>query len=235
LLATSYAAEVDNNTANDKTIPNVNPDVISKITIDPSSRFHFEVGGVESTVKLWNPLTNQYFTKAGGGGTLTLNGELFKGFRAISANFYNDGSGRYIFGAAPDFIVRPDGSPSLLHSASTVSGFEATIGRFAPYIYYGGVYVDRDTAVDTTGKLIGYGYTGSANSQNRSIQELTGGWTHTIWRDAKYGALQWMFQYAYFFRNPWYVAPNAPKNAHETAVFFNLRYVLPGSAPTIQY
>jgi hypothetical protein len=44
-----------------------------------------------------------------------------------------------------------------------------------------------------------------------------------------------MAQYAYFFRDPWYVALNAPKNAHESAIWFNLRYVLPGTAPTIKY
>jgi hypothetical protein len=235
-LATAYNVEVDNSVNNDRTIPNVHPDIIGKFVVEPSSRFHFEVGGVESTVKLFNPNTQQYFTKAGGGVTATINAELVKNFRVITANYYNDGTGRYIFGAAPNFIVRADGSPSLLHSASTVSGFEATIKNFAPYIYYGGVYIGRDTALDANGTTkIGYGYSGSPNSQNRSIQEITGGWTHTIWRDGKYGALQWMAQYAYFFRNPWYVAPGAPKNAHEHAVWFNLRYVLPGTAPTIQY
>jgi hypothetical protein len=44
-----------------------------------------------------------------------------------------------------------------------------------------------------------------------------------------------MFQYAYFLRNPWFVALGAPKDAHESALWFNLRYVLPGTAPTIQY
>jgi len=36
-------------------------------------------------------------------------------------------------------------------------------------------------------------------------------------------------QCAYFFHNSWYVAPKAPKNAREPAVWFNLRYVLRGS------
>jgi hypothetical protein len=235
-LATTYNAEVDNSVNNDRTIPNVHPDIIAKFVVEPSSRLHLEVGGVESTVKTFNPNTQQYFTKAGGGVTATINAALTKNFRVITANYWNDGAGRYIFGAAPDFIVRADGSPSLLHSGSTVSGFEATIKNFAPYLYYGGVYVGRNTAVDANGKsLIGYGYTGSPNSQNRSIQEITGGWTHTIWRDGKYGALQEMVEYAYFFRNPWFVAPGTPKNAHEHAVWFNLRYVLPGSAPTVEY
>ncbi len=235
-FATNYNTQIDNSVNNDRSIANVHPDIIAKITVDPSSRFHFELGGVESSVRLFNPNTQQYFTKGGGGVSLTLNGEIVKNFRVITANYYNDGAGRYLFGAAPNFIVRADGSPSLVHSASTVSGIEATIKNFAPYAYYGGVYIGRNIALDANGRTpIGYGYSGSPNSQNRSIQEVTAGWTHTLWRDGKYGALQWMFQYAYFFRNPWYVAPGAPKNAHEHALWFNLRYVLPGTAPTVQY
>jgi hypothetical protein len=234
---TAYNAQLDNGVNNDRSVANVHPDIIAKFTIDPNSKVHFEMGGVESTVRLFNPNTQQYFSKAGFGGTLDLHVEVFKNFRVLTNNFWSDGNGRYLFGAAPDFIVRADGSPSLIHSASTVSGLETTIKTvFQPYIYYGGVYISRNTALDLDGKTkIGYGYTGSANSQNRSIQEITGGWNHIIWRDSKYGALQWMAQYAYFFRNPWYVAPSAPKNAHMTAVWFNLRYVLPGSAPTIRY
>jgi hypothetical protein len=234
-LATTYNAELDNSVNNDRTTPNVHPDIIGKLVIQPSSRFHFEVGGVESTVKLFNPNTNTYFTKAGGAGTFAIHAELFKNFRFVTNNFYSDGAGRYLFGAVPNFIVRADGSPSLMHSASTVTGFEATVKNIAPYIYYGGVYAGRNVALDTNGSRIGYGYVGSPNSQNRSIKEITTGYTHTLWRDGKYGALQYMAQYAYFVRNPWYVAPNSPKNAHETAVWFNLRYVLPGSAPTIKY
>jgi hypothetical protein len=233
---TQNNTQIDNSVNNDRTVANVHPDIIAKLVIEPSSRFHFEVGGVESTVKLFNQTTNTYFTKAGGGATFAINAELVKNFRFVTNNFWSDGAGRYLFGAVPNFIVRADGSPSLMHSASTVTGFEATMKNLAPYIYYGGVYAGRNTALDANGTTrIGYGYTGSPNSQNRSIQEITTGYTHTLWRDGKYGALQYMAQYAYFVRNPWYVAPNSPKNAHETAVWFNLRYVLPGSAPTIKY
>jgi len=235
-LVNFYNPQVDNSVFNDRTTPNLYPDLISKIAWDPSSRFHFEVGGIQSSLRLFNPITNRHFIKAGGGVTLVLNAEVVKNVRVITANFWSDGAGRYLFGVAPNFIVRADGSPSLVHSGSTVSGVEATIGNFAPYVYYGGVYIGRNTAFDANGTtLIGYGYTGSPNSQNRSVQEITGGWTHTLWRDGKYGALQWMAQYAYFFRNPWFVAPNAPKGAHQNAVWFDFRYVLPGTAPTIEY
>jgi hypothetical protein len=38
-------------------------------------------------------------------------------------------------------------------------------------------------------------------------------------------------------RDPWYVnlAAGAPKNAHESAIWFNLRYLLPGQAPSVHY
>jgi TolA-binding protein len=235
IFATNYGAQVDANNGNDIGTPALAPDIISKLVIQPNSMLHFEVGGVEGQVKLFNQTTNTYFTKTGGGGFFNFNVGP-SNLKIISNNYWDDGEGRYIFGLAPDFIIRPDGSPSLMHSGSTTDGVEARFGKTQWYAYYGGTYVGRDTAIDANGKtLIGYGFTGSANSQNRAIQEITTGFIQTLWNDGKYGAIQLMGQYAYFVRNPWYVAVNAPKNAHEDAIWFNLRYVLPGTAPTIKY
>ncbi len=157
--------------------PQLTPDFISKIAWDPGSRFHAEVGGVVSTFKIVNPnnlalgVTN---TKAGGGVLVGMNGEIFKGFRLITTNFWSDGDGRYLFGTAPDVVVNANGTMSLLHSGGTVDGFESRIGsKLLLFMYYGGIYIGRDVVIDTTGKLVGYGYTGSANSQNRAIQEGT--------------------------------------------------------------
>jgi hypothetical protein len=235
-LGTAIGGQVDQNLANGVATPNVHPDIIGKLAFDPSSRVHFEIVGVEDTVKLFNPLTNQYHTKAGGGGSLNGNFEILPGLRLVTNNFWSDGAGRYIFGLAPNFIVRSDGSPSLVHAGSTVSGFEYGHKNSQFYAYYGGVYVGRNTALDANGTTkIGYGYTGSPNGQNKTTQEATIGLTQTLFRDAKYGAVQLMFQYAYLFRNSWYVAPGAPKKASENAVWFNIRYVLPGGAPAIKY
>jgi hypothetical protein len=234
-LVTPIAGELDQNVTNGVKIPNVHPDIIAKVAFDPSSKVHFEVAGVESTVKLFNPITQQYFTKAGAGGSINANVELFPGLRLVSNNFWSDGEGRYLFGVVPDFIVRADGSPSLIHAGSTVSGFEYARKNSQFYAYYGGIYAGRNTALDLNGSRIGYGYQGSGNGQNKTTQEGTLGWTQTWWRDRKYGAFQTMFQYAYFFRDPWFVAPGAPKITNERAVWFNIRYVLPGSAPTIKY
>ena len=96
-------------------------------------------------------------------------------------------------------------------------------------------WIGRYTVTDpSNSKLVGYGYTGSANSQNRRVAEYTIGFNQTLWKDAKYGALNIMGQYALFTRAPWYVASGTPSKTHMNEVWMNLRYTLPGSAPTLK-
>ena len=40
-----------------------------------------------------------------------------------------------------------------------------------------------------------------------------------------------MGQYEYLMRDPWYVAPGAPKATHDNTIYLNVRYTLPGSMP----
>ena len=209
----------------------LHPDIIAKLALDPSDKFHIEFVGLESTNRISNPASTPAFqtnTKAGGGGEINFNFELFKNFRLIDNNYWNAGGGRYIFGQAPDFIIRADGSLSLVHSASTVAGFEATAGKTLLYAYYGGVYIAKDTAVDTSGKLIGYGPL-SSDGQNRSIQELSFGTNTTLAKSPRWGALNLMFQYSYLQRNPWLVTGTAPSNASLSMGFVNLRYSSAGT------
>ena len=233
--------ELDASVANGQSIANVRPDIIAKLAIQPNSRIHFEFAGVTDQFKIFNPNTTgagalTYFSKVGGGGSVNGNFEVVKNFRIVTNNFWSDGAGRYLFGVAPDFILQANGNPSLIHAGSTLDGFEARVKKTQIYGYYGSIYVGRDTAYDTNGTtLIGYGFHGSANSQNRSTQEGTFGITQTFFNDPKYGAVSMYLDYAYFWRAPWYVAAGAPKNAHQNAVWFDLRYTLPGSAPTIGY
>lgn len=211
----------------------LHPDIIAKLAFDPSNKFHIEFVGVESTNKISNPASTPPFqtnSKAGGGGAINFNVELFKGFRFIDNNYFSSGGGRYIFGQAPDFMIRADGTLSLVHSASTVAGFEATAGKTLFYAYYGGVYIGKNTAVDATGKLIGYGPIAS-DGQNRSIQEITFGTNTTLAKSPKWGAINLMFQYSYLFRNPWLAISPAPSDATSSMGFFNLRYTLPGAPP----
>jgi hypothetical protein len=163
--------------------------------------------------------------------------EIFKGLRLLTNNFWSDGGGRYIFGQAPDLVANANGSISLLHSGSTVTGFEYTNKNTLIFAYYGGIMIGRDIVIDTNGKYVGYGFpngtSNSASGQNRIIQEATFGFNQGIWKHPKYGALNVIGQYSYLTRNPWYVAPSQPINATLNELFVDLRYTLPGSAPTL--
>ena len=212
------------------------PDIISKLAFDPTRKFHLEIAGVLIANKISNPATTppfQTFSNVGGGGSLNLNFDLIRNVRLLTNNFWSDGGGRYIFGQAPDFMIRSNGSLSNVHSGSTVSGFEITAKNTLIYTYYGGVYIQKNTALDTNGSKIGYGPL-SSDGQNRAIQEFTIGTNTTIWRDPKWGALNIITQYSYLQRNPWLAAIGAPDNAHLSMGFFDFRYTLPGAPPNLQ-
>ncbi len=213
--------------------PQLTPDFIAKIAFDPSSRFHAEVGGVVSTFKTLNTANlalGETNTKAGGGVLFGLNGEIVKNIRLITTNFWSNGEGRYLFGQAPDLVVNANSSLSLLHAGGTVDGFEAKAGKWLLFGYYGGIYSGRDSVIDASGKLVGYGYAGSSNSQNKAIQEGTLGFNETLWANPRYGAINLIGQYEYLTRDPWYIG-TGPEATHDSTVFFDVRYTLPGSMP----
>jgi hypothetical protein len=237
-LSSTVSSQFD--AGNSLTVPNLHPDVIGKVAIDKTlgeHAFHFEgVGFFRGFRDTFLSAGNfVHSTKEGGGGAVNLNLEVIKNFRLISNNFFSAGGGRYVFGQEPDLIVRPDGSISLVKTFSTVQGIEATVKpNTLVYGYYGGVVSKKNFVVDTTDPQlanIGYGFPGSPSSQNRAIQEITAGITQTFWRDPRYGALQFLGQYSYVVRSPWFVAPGQPINAHTNMVFLTLRYSLPGSPP----
>jgi hypothetical protein len=222
--------------------PNRGPDVIAKFAVDPSKRFHGEIGGIARFFQTYNQTSKTSYAATGGAGFVNADFGLTKTVRLLTHNYWGDGGGRYIFGQAPDFAIRADGSPSLMHAGSTVDGFEVNHGGNDSFaFYYGLVYVGRDIQLDSTGCAVGWGYyptttpvcAGSSSGQNRTIQEGSVDYIHNFWKSPKYGALTVWFQYSYLTRNPWYVAPGAPTNGSASMGWFDLRYTLPGSAPTL--
>ncbi len=237
-LATSYVSSVISEAANDngnQTTPNLAPDVIVKMAADPTSRIHFEVAGLERAFRAFNLVNGKRFGALGVGGAFNTILGLTDNFRLTSTNFWSDGGGRYLFGQAPDLVVRSDGSLSPVHSGGFTDGFEANVKNTLLYGYWGGTYVGRDVALDTNGSLVGYGYHGASNAQNRMIQEATIGFNQTLWKNARYGALNFMGQYMYEERAPWYYAGGAGgKGTQASTIYFNLRYSLPGSMPSFK-
>lgn len=233
-ISGSIVSEFDTG-ANNFTVPNVHPDLIAKVAFDlPTKKaVHLEVAGLERTFKTYNSVTGRHFSSAGGGYSMNANVEVVKGLRLLTNNFVSDGGGRYLFGQAPDAVVRPDGSLSLIHASSTVNGVELTTKKTLFYGYYGVIWIGQNQVIDTNGRPVGYGYAGSPNSQNRSVEEYAVGFSHTVWRDPAYGSFNVGGMYAYLTRNPWSVANGTPASAHMNQVYFNIRYTLPGAPPTL--
>jgi hypothetical protein len=227
-----------NNGSNTYAGANLNPDIIFKAAYDGHAGkdriLHVEAVGIVRDFKtafpVGVPTVYRTSTATAASGEVNANLEVAKGFRMIANTFFGSGNGRYIFGLAPDVIVRADGSLSPVHSYSTVDGVEFTHKNTVYSAYYGGVYIKRDIAIDTNGKFIGYGYPGSGLNANRTIQEATLGVVQTFWKNPNYGALSLITQYSYLTRNPWstLATPTAlPKNTHTNMYWVNLRYTLP--------
>lgn len=225
-------------------VPNWFPDIIAKAAYDGHAGdklMHVEIAGLVSGFKSYvlpSVLASAAgsHTAIGYGGEVNANLEIVKNVHLIANTFFSDGGGRYIFGLAPDVVVRPDGSISPLHSYSTVDGLEFNIGKNSQLaLYYGGAYVGKNVSFDPTASgstpakpsYSGYGFGGTNTLFNRSIQELTVDYTRILWKNANYGALSLINQYSYVWRDPWAVPAGAPKTAHTNMVFIDLRYTLP--------
>ena len=210
---------------------------------------HFEIGGIERNFKVYYPgaaavaatgttpavaaIPSAYYSAEGGGGFVNLNVEVVKGLRLLTNNYWSDGGGRYIYGEAPDLIAHADGSISLVHSGSTVTGFEFTQKNTLLFGYYGGMYVMRNTAVDTNGNSSAGASRIVEQPRIAKSRKPRFGFNQTFWKNPKYGAVNIIGQYSYLTRDPWYVATGTPANANINMLFFDLRYTLPGSAPTL--
>jgi hypothetical protein len=243
---TTYTNQVDQGIGTNS--PAYFPDIIAKIARDQlvgGKDWHFEVAGLLTSDKLYTPAavtggTTATQSKTGGGIAGNMDLALTHSFHLIANTFWSDGGGRYIYALGPNFVVAQDPNslnflPSLVHAGSGLGGFEWQATRKSQWFaYYGGAYFGRNFSIDSaTMKDVGYGYTGSSNSQNRAIQEISTGFTHSFWKSENYGALQLINQVSWVTRAPWYVTPatsstpGAPKNANAAVVYVDLRYVIP--------
>ena len=188
---------------------------------------HVEAAALSSQFRTYTPAGLHAYA-LGTGGSVNAVLEVARNFRLTLTSFYNSGGGRYILGLAPDLTVSTNGSISLVHSMSGIGGFEYQITPASlVYGYYGGVYAMRNYSVVSAGSCLGFGFPGSSSAANRFIQEPIFGYVRTFWKSPSYGALQFITQYSYLVRAPWYVPAGTPENAHTHMVFADLRFVLP--------
>ena len=203
------------------------PDFVGKIAWDPSTRrkhHHVEVAGLARSFKY--PTYRAIGETHGFGLALNANLEIVRNLRFITNNFVSNGGGRFIGRLAPDFVLLPGGI-SPVRADATTNGFEYRAGRSLFYGYWGGVYIGKDAYNDIRNGGMGYGYRGSID-HNRFIQEGSAGWTRTLWRDSRFGALQFLAQYSLASRQAWWITSDKSISPHAVTLFFDLRYVLPG-------
>lgn len=227
-------SQVDDAGGNAKT-PNLAPDFIAKAAYDTTvagHALHLEAAGLYRVFRLNTAATLTNHTISAGGGSLNLNFSLTPGLNLIATSFVSDGGGRYIFGMAPDFIVRTDAAgnfrPSPLHADSGVIGLEYQLSpQTLLYGYYGGAYFGRGFQ-PAGSSFVGYGYPGAASGQNRAINEATAGWIQTLWK-GRFGDVKLITQASYLSRNPWSTAttPAGARSAHLGMAFADLRFDLP--------
>jgi len=227
-------------------IPNLHPDVIIKSAFDwkiGEHAFHLETAGLIRSFKVFNDLVTPNATNAitEGSGAVNLNFEALHNFHLIANTFYGAGNGRYIGALGPDAVVKPNGTLSPIHSGSGIGGFEwQVMPSFEFDGYYSGAYFQRNfgslasTATPAPScdgvsgfTCTGFGFPGSANTNNKSFQEATIGFTHTLWGSPNHGKLQFISQSSWVVRSPWSVPVGSPKNAHAFLEYIDLRYVLP--------
>lgn len=225
--------------------PNFLPDFTAKLTAThkvAGHPWHGGVTGLLTTARIATPVSvtktvTSKDTRAGGAIAANTNLELFKGFRFINTGYWSDGGARYIGGLGPGFVVLQPGkvtSPftiAKLHSGSAISSVEWDVTKkLTVAALASGAYFQRRYGLDpyyAKATYIGYGFPGSANSNNRVIKEVTFDTVTSLWKNPLYGGLQLTTQSSYVLRAPWYVAAGAPKDAHEFVQFVNMRYILP--------
>jgi hypothetical protein len=224
--------------------PGFFPDFIVKVANDTKvgeKNMHFEAVGLFRDFRIFTPASiagaNTTRTKPGFGGSINMNLELVKNLHLIANTFWSDGGGVYIIGSGPDIVIRQATTtspftPSPVHAYSGIAGLEYQVTKTSFLdAYYGFGYYGRDFSVNPSAPttMVGYGQPGSANTNNKAIQEGTVGWTQTFWQSPNYGKLQLITQGSYVTRDPWFLAATAgtPKDAKLFMVYVDLRYVLP--------
>ena len=229
ILTTQY-----NTGTNELKVPNMTPDFVLKGSFNgklADRTTHLDVGTVFRVFRNYAPSSNGGFSNksyAGGFGVNTdFSLEVLKNTRLVLEGFYGYGSGRYIGGLVPDVIVKANGNIQQIPAYSWVSGFEIAPNKATGfYVYFSGLYGQKETTVDTSGSLIGWGYPGASNAADRYVSEITAGYSRVLWKYENLGSVQFGVQYAYLWLQPW--SKGAGPNQTQTNMFFSqLRYNLP--------
>jgi hypothetical protein len=208
-------------------VPNLVPDVGTRVAFNPTPALHVDVGGVVRVFRHTIAPYDDVVRDVGGGVGVNASVSPARGTRLIGQIAFGSGLGRYLGGLAPDVAFRGDGSISSIPTTSFVGGLEQAVSsRVFAAGYYSGVWLDDTHFVDADGDAIGFGFPGSANASNRTITEVTGTVSYLAVRTDNRGSAQVNFQTSWLRRQPW-PAGGGPASASAFLFFAQVRYNLP--------
>jgi hypothetical protein len=216
------------NTGSDQLrVPNLMPDFVTRVALNPAAAVHVDVGGVLRVFRHTIAPYDDSFKQVGGGVSVNTRFQLARSTRLIAETAFGSGMGRYIGGLVPDVAFGPDGSIDPIGTVSWVAGLEQKVSARASLAAYGsGVEAANEYAVDADGRYIGFGFPGASNSNNRSIRELTGTFSYLVTKTARRGSVQLGVQTSWLEREPW-SRGDGPPSANAFLFFTQLRYNLP--------
>lgn len=147
-------------------VPNAAPDFLVKLSFDgklDGHTTHIDIGGLMREFRNYAPFEGNGVSGHnygfGVGGNINATFDLAKGYRLVLNAFAGSGASRYIGGLVPDVIVRANGQISPIKSYSWVSGLEVGPStRTGFYVYYSGLYGQRNVALDTDGTFHRLGF-----------------------------------------------------------------------------
>jgi hypothetical protein len=219
--------DVEYNTgADEMKVPNLMPDVVTRVALNPTEAVHVDVGGVFRVFRHTVKPYDEVFKTVGGGASINARVDAKK-TRLIGQFAFGAGLGRYIGGLVPDVTFTADSSIQPLGTTSWVAGVEQQVSSIVSLAgYYSGVNTDAGAHLDTDGSYIGYGFPGSSNSNNKRIEELTFTSSLLAFKMIDRGSAQINLQVSWLEREPW-SRTTGPVSASMFAFFAQVRYNLP--------
>jgi hypothetical protein len=208
-------------------VPNLMPDLVTRIAVNPVRAVHLDAGGVLRVFRATVAPYDESFRQLGGGASLNARVSLSGSTALIGQSAVGSGLGRYIGGLVPDVAFHSDGSISHIGTVSWVTGVEHKVSTLAAMgAYYSGVAVSTQYFLDEDGSFIGYGFPGAPVSHNRRIEELTATFSRLVTKTARRGSVQFGMQVSWLRREPW-SSGDGPPSATAWMFFTQLRYNLP--------
>lgn len=208
--------------------PNLMPDFTTRVSYSPAKAVHLDAGGVLRVFRHTVAPYDEDFKATGGGVSVNARVSATPITRILGQFSLGSGLGRYIGGLVPDASFKGDGSISLIDTTSWVAGVEQMLTPRASMAgYYSGVKAEDNYFTDTDGRFIGFGFPGSANSNNRNIREFTLTGAYQIVRTADRGSAQFSTQVSWLKREPWSIPASGLSSAKSFLFFAQIRYNLP--------